>query len=110
MKQLIRVKRSGADYSIFLITFAGLPPTTTLSGTSFVTTAPAATTAFLPMVTPQKLRTTADKLLSSGVNHIIWHGSPYKYEVAASVTSFLFLIYSLVLNYLIIQRHRKELF
>ena len=55
MKQLIRVKRSGADYSIFLITFAGLPPTTTLSGTSFVTTAPAATTAFLPMVTPGQM-------------------------------------------------------
>ena len=36
------------------------------------------------MVTPQKLRTTADKLLSSGVNHIIWHGSPYKYEVAGN--------------------------
>ena len=33
------------------------------------------------MVTPQKLRSTADKLLSSGVNQIIWHGSPYKYEV-----------------------------
>ena len=36
------------------------------------------------MVTPQKLRTTADKLLSSGVNQIIWHGSPYKYEVAGN--------------------------
>ena len=33
------------------------------------------------MVTPQKLRSIADKLLSSGVNQIIWHGSPYKYEV-----------------------------
>ena len=41
--------------SIFLITFAGLPPTTTLSGTSFVTTLPAATTAFLPMVTPGQM-------------------------------------------------------
>ena len=36
------------------------------------------------MVTPQKLRSTADKLLSSGVNHLIWHGSPYKYEAAGN--------------------------
>jgi len=36
------------------------------------------------MVTPQKLRSIADKLLSSGVNQIIWHGSPYKYEVAGN--------------------------
>ena len=33
------------------------------------------------MATPQKLRSIADKLLSSGVNQIIWHGTPYKYEV-----------------------------
>ena len=33
------------------------------------------------MVTPQKLRSIADKLLSSGINQIIWHGSPYKYVV-----------------------------
>lgn len=31
------------------------------------------------MMTPQKLRLTVDKLLSSGVNQIIWHGTPYKY-------------------------------
>ncbi|MBG9792475.1 hypothetical protein ABD76_08170 [Paenibacillus dendritiformis] len=31
---------------------AGLPPPTTLSGTSFVTTAPDATTTLLPIVTP----------------------------------------------------------
>ena len=31
------------------------------------------------MVTPQKLRMTVDKNLSSGVNQIIWHGAPYKY-------------------------------
>ena len=35
-----------------LIIFAGFPPTTTLSGTSFTTTAPAATILFFPMVTP----------------------------------------------------------
>ena len=33
------------------------------------------------MATPQKLRSIADKLLSSGVNQMIWHGTPYKYEV-----------------------------
>ena len=33
------------------------------------------------MVTPQKLHSIADKLLSSGVNQMIWHGTPYKYEV-----------------------------
>lgn len=31
------------------------------------------------MVTPQKLRMTVDKNLSSGVNQIIWHGAPYRY-------------------------------
>jgi hypothetical protein len=31
---------------------AGFPPTTTLSGTSFVTTAPDAMTTLLPMLTP----------------------------------------------------------
>jgi len=31
---------------------AGTPPTTVLAATSFVTTAPAATTALSPMVTP----------------------------------------------------------
>ncbi len=36
------------------------------------------------MVTPQKLRSIADKLLSSGINQIIWHGSPYRYEVAGN--------------------------
>ena len=36
------------------------------------------------MVTPQKLRSIADKLLASGINQIIWHGSPYKYEVAGN--------------------------
>ena len=40
------------DYSIALITFAGTPPTIVLADTSLDTTAPAATTAFSPMVTP----------------------------------------------------------
>ena len=31
---------------------AGMPPTTVFAGTSLETTAPAATTAFSPMVTP----------------------------------------------------------
>ena len=35
--------------------FAGIPPTMVLSGTSFDTTAPAATTEFSPMVTPCKI-------------------------------------------------------
>ena len=37
------------------ITFAGIPPTITLSGTSFVTTAPAATIEFFPTVTPARI-------------------------------------------------------
>ena len=37
---------------ICLIIFAGFPPTTTLAGTSFTTTAPAATTELSPIVTP----------------------------------------------------------
>lgn len=35
--------------------FAGIPPTIVLSGTSLETTAPAATTAFSPIVTPGKI-------------------------------------------------------
>lgn len=37
---------------ILLMILAGTPPTTVLAATSFVTTAPAAITALLPMVTP----------------------------------------------------------
>ena len=37
------------------MTFAGTPATTVLAGTSFVTTAPAATTEFSPIVTPGKI-------------------------------------------------------
>ena len=37
---------------VLLITFAGTPATMALAGTSFVTTAPAATMALSPMVTP----------------------------------------------------------
>ena len=40
------------EASSSLIIFAGLPPTTTLSGTSFTTTAPAATILFFQIVTP----------------------------------------------------------
>ncbi|MBQ9173591.1 MAG: glycosyl hydrolase family 2 [Bacteroidales bacterium] len=36
------------------------------------------------MVTPQKLRLTADKLLTSGINQIIWHGTPYKYTAGGA--------------------------
>lgn len=39
-------------YYIVFMNFAGTPPTTVFSGTSFVTTAPAAMTALSPMVTP----------------------------------------------------------
>ena len=35
--------------------FAGLPPTMVSGATSLVTTAPAATTAFSPMVTPGRM-------------------------------------------------------
>jgi hypothetical protein len=40
-------------YSLmFLMCLAGMPPTTVFAGTSLDTTAPAATTAFSPIVTP----------------------------------------------------------
>src|SRR5699024_1585895 len=47
-------RRAGArrHQSMFLITRAGTPATTVRAGTSWVTTAPAATTAPAPMVTP----------------------------------------------------------
>ena len=41
--------------SIVFIIFAGLPPTMVFGGTSFVTIAPAAITAFSPTVTPCKI-------------------------------------------------------
>ncbi|MCW3807741.1 glycosyl hydrolase [Plebeiibacterium marinum] len=31
------------------------------------------------MTTPQKLKLTLDKVFACGVNHVIWHGTPYKY-------------------------------
>src|SRR4051812_29610738 len=46
-------------FQIVLIIFAGIPPTTVLSGTSLETTAPAAITAFSPIVTPCKMVTFA---------------------------------------------------
>ena len=42
------IRRSDFYYSIILISLAGLPPTMALAGTSLVTTAAAATTAFSP--------------------------------------------------------------
>src|SRR5699024_5299553 len=41
-----------SPHSISLIILAGLPPTTTLLGTAFVTTAPDAITALFPIVIP----------------------------------------------------------
>lgn len=32
------------------------------------------------MTTPQKLKMVIDKILSAGVNQIIWHGTPYNYK------------------------------
>lgn len=29
------------------------------------------------MSTPQKLKSSADKLFAAGINHIVWHGTPY---------------------------------
>ena len=40
---------------MYLINFAGTPPTTVFAATSFVTTAPAPTTALSPMVTPCRI-------------------------------------------------------
>src|SRR5574343_1411654 len=42
-------------YSPFLKIFAGFPTTVVSGGTSFVTTDPAPTTAFSPMITPQRI-------------------------------------------------------
>ena len=42
---------------MLFINLAGTPPTTVSAVTSFVTTAPAATTALSPMVTPCKIVT-----------------------------------------------------
>ena len=40
------------NHSIVLMILAGIPPTIVLSGTSLLTTAPAATTEFSPIVMP----------------------------------------------------------
>lgn len=51
-----RPSRCGTfSYFCSLITRAGTPATTAFAGTSFVTTLPAPTTAFSPMVTPHKI-------------------------------------------------------
>ena len=49
------IQTSSVSSSNLRITFAGTPATTQLSGTSFVTTAPAATTTLFPMVTPGRM-------------------------------------------------------
>src|SRR5690606_26940344 len=51
---LVLLSISFWDYVVWisLIAFAGIPPTMVLSGTSLLTTAPAATTEFSPTVTP----------------------------------------------------------
>ena len=46
---------ANCQLSIDLMTFAGTPPTMVFAGTSFVTTAPAATMALSPMVTPERI-------------------------------------------------------
>ena len=43
------------DASSCFVTTAGFPATTTFAGTLLVTTAPAATTEFSPMVTPLRM-------------------------------------------------------
>ena len=43
------------NHYVSLIIFAGTPPTIVLAGTSLLTTAPAATIEFSPMVTPGKI-------------------------------------------------------
>ena len=42
-------------YQTFFIIFAGTPATTVFAGTSFVTTAPAATIALSPILTPRRI-------------------------------------------------------
>ena len=58
--------------SIFLIIFAGTPATTVFSGTSLVTTAPTAITAFSPTITPGQMVALAPIqaffLISTGFN------------------------------------------
>ena len=53
----LAVPRILYSFSILFITLAGTPATTQLSGTSFVTTAPAATTTLLPIVNTGQHRT-----------------------------------------------------
>ena len=57
----IKYQISNIKYQMsnLLITFAGTPPTMAFAGTSLVTTAPAATMAFSPIVTPCKTVTFA---------------------------------------------------
>jgi hypothetical protein len=50
------------NHPIVLITLAGTPATTVLGGTSLVTTAPAATTEFSPIVTALATKKTLKEL------------------------------------------------
>ena len=50
-----RLSHRASPSEIVLSTRAGTPPTTVIGGTSFVTTAPAATTAQSPSVTPGRM-------------------------------------------------------
>ena len=70
MLRKVVIKCSIYQTAIFFITFAGTPPTMVLGATSLVTTAPAATTAPSPMVTPAK--TVAWKATLRPKTRMIW--------------------------------------
>ena len=63
-----------------MITFAGIPPTIVLSGTSWWTTAPAATTEFSPIVTPGNDTVIGiggeATLWATGTNSFTWNPAP----------------------------------
>jgi len=63
LRQQYPDKKKGAQK---IISFVGTPPTTVLYGTSLLTTAPAATTLFSPMVTPGKTVPTHNRLRVPG--------------------------------------------
>lgn len=61
---------------MFLINFVGTPATMELSGTSFVTTTPAATMEFLPTVIPERIMAPAPNyaffLITTGLVSKLW--------------------------------------
>src|SRR5258707_3181166 len=74
--------------SNFLTTVAGLPATTTFGSTDFVTTDPAATTEFSPMVTPFKITAfipiqTLSQILTGAVFNLGRAGRFLKYGASA---------------------------